>query len=132
MFVNVVHECMSGCRGPIDRDDEIPRVFVWCVGDGIPEHVDQIEHGLEEEGVSWAVRDGFDGESVAVAYEASMNSPLKIGVAVTQDGRVVVHHKQLPDGDPVFDVTSVDEITARKLGSNSARLAKGTPLKPVG
>jgi xanthine/CO dehydrogenase XdhC/CoxF family maturation factor len=123
---------MSGCRGPIDQDDQVPRVFVWCIGDGIPEQVDHIEHGLEEEGVSWAVRTGFDGESVALAHEASMNSPLKIGVGVTQAGRVVVHHKQLPDDDPVFDVADTTEATARKLGSNSARLAKGTPLKPVG
>jgi xanthine/CO dehydrogenase XdhC/CoxF family maturation factor len=123
---------MSGCRGPIDQDDEIPRVFVWCLGNEAPEHLEHIEHGLEEEGVSWAVKTGFGGRSVAIAYDAAMKSPLKIGVGVTQAGRVVVHHKQLPDDDPVFDVTEVDESTARKLGSNSARLAKGTPLKPVG
>lgn len=123
---------MSGCRGPIDQDDEVPRVFVWCIGEGIPDHVEHIEHGLEEEGVSWAVRSGFDGEGMSVAFEASMNSPLKIGVAVTPEGRVVIHHKQLPEDDPVFDVAGVDATTARKLGSNSARLAKGTPLKSVG
>jgi hypothetical protein len=122
---------MSGCRGPVNQDDEIPRIFVWCIGDQIPESVEHIEHGLEEEEVSWVVRSGFDGQSVSVAYEASMNSPLKIGVGVTPDGRIVVHHKQLPDNDPVFDVTGVDTTTARKLGSNSARLAKGTPLKSV-
>lgn len=123
---------MSGCRGPVEQDDDVPRVFVWCLGDGTPGQVDHIEHGLEEEGVSWAVRTGFEGESVAVAHEASVSSPLEIGVGVTQGGRVVVHHKQLPDDNPVFDVAEASGTTARKLGSNSARLAKGTPLKPVG
>lgn len=121
---------MSGCRGPIEQDDEIPRVHVRCLGDEVPELVEYIEHGLEEEGVSWVVQTGFDGDSVAVAYDAAMESALKIGVSVT-GSRVVIHHKQLPDGDPVFDVTDVTTESARRLGSNAARLAKGTPLKPI-
>lgn len=123
---------MSGCRGPIDTDDEVPRIFVWCIGDKEPEAVQYIEHGIEEEGVSWVVQRGYEGDGVNVAHEASTNSSLKIGVSVTHDSRVVVHHKQLPDADPLFDVDEVTPETARKLGSNSARLAKGTPLKPVG
>jgi hypothetical protein len=122
---------MSGCRGPVDKNDQIPRVFVWCIGDEIPESVDYIEHGIEEEGVSWAVQSGFDGDSVPVAYDAAVSSSLKIGVSVAPDQRVVVHHKQLPDTDPIFDVARTTADTARKLGSNAARLAKGTPLKQV-
>lgn len=122
---------MSGCRGPVDQNDQIPRVFVWCIGEELPDPVEYIEYGLEEEGVSWAVQSGFDGDGVPVAYDASVSSPLKIGVSVTPDQRVVVHHRQLPDDDPMFDVTRVTTETARKLGSNAARLAKGTPLKSV-
>lgn len=122
---------MSGCRGPVDEKDQIPRVFVWCIGDEIPDWVEYIEHGLEEEGVSWAVQSGYEGEGVPVAYDAAVSSPLKIGVSVTPAQRVVVHHKQLPDDDPVFDVAGATTDTARKLGSNAARLAKGSPLKQV-
>lgn len=121
---------MSGCRGPIERDDEIPRVHVRCLDDEDPEWIEYIEHGLEEEGVSWVVQIGFDGDSVAVAYDAAMESALKIGVSVT-GSRVVLHHKQLPPDAPVFDVTDVMAESARRLGSNAARLAKGTPLKLI-
>ena len=123
---------MSECRGEVEADDEIPRVFVRCVGEQIPETVQYIEYGIEEEGVSWVVKRGYDGETVSVAYEAALDSSLKIGVSITPDDRVVVHHKQLPDDEPVFDIAGVAPETARKLGSNSARLAKGTPLKPIG
>jgi hypothetical protein len=122
---------MSDCRGPVDQNEEIPRVHVRCVGDEEPEWVQYIEHGIEEEGVSWLVEFGFDGDSVDIAYDAALESDLKIGVSV-YESRVVVHHKELSDDSPVFDVSEVDAGVARKLGSNSARLAKGTPLKTVG
>lgn len=123
---------MSGCRGPIDQSDERPRVFIWCIGDHEPEWIKYIEHGIEEESVSWVVRSGFDGDTVSVAYKAALESSLKVGMSVSHDSRVVIHHKQLPDDDPVFDVSEVTPETARKLGSNSARLAKGIPFKTVG
>lgn len=123
---------MSGCRGEIDPSDDVPRVFVWYVGDQEPEVIEYVEHGIEEEGVSWAVQRGYNGEGVSVAHEAAVNSPLKVGVSVMPDSRIVIHHKQLPSDNPVFNVSEVTAETARKLGSNSARLAKGTPLKPVG
>ena len=121
---------MSGCRGPIDQQDEIPRVHVYCLDDVEPEWLRHVEHGLEEEGVSWVVLSGFADEAVAVAYEAALDSALKIGVSVSES-RLVVHHKQLPDEQPLFDVADVTAANARNLGSNSARLAKGIPLKPI-
>lgn len=124
---------MSGCRGPIDDDrDGPPRIFVRCLGEAEPDAVRYVERGIEEEGVSWVVQSGFDGDGVAVARDASNSSPLKIGVSVADDGRIVVHHEQLPPEEPVFDVADATETTARSLGANSARLAKGTPLKSIG
>lgn len=109
-------------------DDGVPRVRVRCDdGSGLVAHV---EHGIEEDGVPWAVESGVTGDSVSVAFEAARASSLKIGVSVLGD-RVVVHHKQLPADEPLFDVRGVSAGTARKLGSNAARLAKGTPLKPL-
>jgi len=123
---------MSGCRGPIDDDrDDPPRIFVRCLGAAEPDAVSYVEHGIEEEGVSWVVQLGFEGDGVAVAQGASDSSPLKIGVSVDDDGRIVVHHEQLPAEEPLFDVADVTEEAARSLGANSARLAKGTPLKPI-
>lgn len=119
---------MSGCRGPIDQKDAIPRVHVRCLDDTEPEWLEYIEHGLEEEGVSWVVQFGFENDDVAVAYDAALDSSLKIGVSVSES-RIVIHHKQLPAESPLFDIRAVTIADARRLGSNSARLAKGTPLK---
>lgn len=122
---------MSGCRGEVEGDDGTPRVFVRCVDEREPEWIGSVERGIEEEGVPWVVQTGFDGDPVAVAYEAALESSLKIGVSVSAGSGVVIHHKQLPDDDPLFVVNEVTPAVARRLGSNSARLAKGTPLKPV-
>lgn len=112
-------------------DDGIPRIYVRCLGETNSKWVESVENGIEEEGVPWAVESGFEGDSVAVAHEAAVESPLKIGVAVS-DTRLVVHHKHLDADAPLFDVSGVTADSARRLGSNAARLAKGTPLRPVG
>lgn len=124
---------MTECRGPVDQNKNVPGVHVACIGDVAtePEWVEYLEHGMEEEGVPWLVEFGADESGVTTAYEAAVESPLKIGVSVS-DSRIVVHHKQLPADNPVFDVSAVTAEDARALGSNAARLAKGTPLKPVG
>ena len=121
---------MSGCRGPIEGDDDLPRVQVWVTGGREPDLLASIEHGLEEEGVPWVVRE-TEGEGVSLAYEASRASALKIGLVLTPDRRVVIHHEQLPADEPIFDTADTTPGLARTLGSNAARLAKGTPLTPV-
>lgn len=121
---------MSGGNAGLGEDSEVPRIHVRCPGEARPEWVEYVEHGIEEEGVPWTVESGFAGDCVAVAHEAAVDSPLKIGVCVS-DSRIVVHHKQLDDDAPVFDVSGVTAASARRLGSNAARLAKGTPLRPA-
>ncbi|WP_435079060.1 glycerol dehydratase reactivase beta/small subunit family protein [Halococcus sp. AFM35] len=122
---------MSGCRGPIETDDEIPRIHVWCLGDREPESVAFVERGIEEEGVSWVVGSEFEGNAAVVAHEAAIASSLGIGVCVAPDPRIVVHDERLPDNDPIFDAFDTSPECARRLGSNAARLAKGTSLKPI-
>ncbi len=122
---------MSGCRDSVETDNGVPRVHVRCLGDREPELVAFIEHGIEEEGVSWVVQSGFEDDVVAIAHEAAVASSLDIGVCVTANSRAVVHHKRLADDDPIFDVSDAAPERARRLGSNAARLAKGTPLKPI-
>lgn len=118
-------------RGDAGSDgDDVPRIYVRSLGETASALVEYVEHGIEEEGVPWVVESGFDGDCVAIAHEAAVESPLKIGVCVS-DTRLVVHHKQLAADAPVFDVTDPAAASARHLGSNAARLAKGTPLRPV-
>ena len=112
---------------PDGGDDGVPHILVRAAAGGA---VDRVERGIEEEGVPWVVRSDATGDAASVAHEAAKESPLKIGVSVIDD-RIVVHHKQLPAERPLFDAEEVSPETARRLGSNAARLAKGTPLKPI-
>ncbi|XVH33374.1 glycerol dehydratase reactivase beta/small subunit family protein (plasmid) [Haloferacaceae archaeon DSL9] len=123
---------MSGCRGPIRKNDEVPRIFLWYLGSQEPEWICDVEHGLEEEGVSWTLQSVDTVDCVATAYQAAVRSTLKIGLCATIDGRLVLHHKQLPRDQPLFDISEVRSDTARQLGANAARLAKGTSLKELG
>ena len=112
------------------NEDEIPRIRIVYIGSEKPTVVEYIERGIEEEGVPWVVLSENDGQNIPIAYDASINSSLSIGISVTGD-RIIIHHKQLPDDEPVFDISDATASLARKLGSNSARLAKGTPLKDL-
>lgn len=123
-------------RGPTDRDG-VPRVHVRTLGEPEAEWVEHVEHGLEEEGVPWQVRpadglaaDAAGAQVATLAHRAATDSPLNIGVGV-HSARIVVHHARLAVTAPVYDASSVDATTARALGTNAARLAKGTPLRPV-
>ena len=114
-----------------ETNDELPRIIVRCIGKDEISEVEYIEYGIEEEGVPWTVQQGYEGDSTVVAHSAAADSPLKVGVSITPELRVVVHHQQLDSDAPVFDISKVTAETARKLGSNSARLAKGTPFKLI-
>ena len=122
---------MSGCRGPVETDDEVPRIHVRYLEGRVPELVAFVEHGIEEEGVSWVVRSTSGTDPVAVAHEAAIASSLGIGTCVTSDSRVVIHDERLPEDDPIFDTSDATTDHAGRLGSNAARLAKGRPLKSI-
>lgn len=122
---------MSGCRGEIDSDDDMPRIRIRYVGTSGPDSIRHIEHGIEEEGVSWVVQRVADAAPTDLAYRAAVDSRLKIGVGVTPESRAVIHHEQLPADDPLFDIDDIDAATARTVGTNAGRLAKGLPLKPL-
>lgn len=112
-------------------NDKLPRLIVRCIGEAEISEVEYVEYGIEEEGVPWTVQQGYEGDCTAVAHSAAADSSLKVGVSITPESRVVVHHQQLASDAPVFDISEVTTETARKLGSNSARLAKGTPFKQI-
>lgn len=112
-------------------NDELPHIIVRCIGEDDIEKVEYVEYGIEEEDVPWTVQYRHEGDSTSVAHSAATDSSLKVGVSITPESRIVVHHQQLSSDDPVFDVSEVTAETARKLGSNSARLAKGIPFKQI-
>lgn len=126
-----------------DRDDsapdgDVPRILVRYLGS--EPLIEPLEHGIEEEGVPWAIErieaddSGSDRQrtgSTAVAHQAASDSGLKIGIGVSPDGEIALHHARLPEDDPLFSVADAAASEARTVGTNAARLAKHMPLKPL-
>ena len=90
--------------------------------------------GMEEEGIPYEVQECPAGEAVGVAKEASLMSPLNVGIGVDPlKDTIVLHHRDLPADQPLF-VLQFREIGRgglRRLGINAARLVKGEPLVPA-
>lgn len=130
---------MSDGDDEAPTDGDVPRIIVRYLGseESLIEH---IEHGIEEEGVPWesqpieADESGSNGQRndpTTVAYQAASDSGLKIGIGVSEEGDLTLHHARLADDEPLFSVTNATLLDARTIGTNAARLAKRMPLKPL-
>ena len=87
--------------------------------------------GMEEEGIPYEVQECPSGEVIGVAKEAALMSPLNVGIGVDgATGAIVLHHRDLPAGQPLFVMNLREAGTRelRRLGVNAARLVKSEPL----
>lgn len=130
---------MSDHDDSAPTDGDVPRIIVRYL-DSEMSVIDQLERGIEEEGVPWTVQrveaddSGSDHQRTdptAVAHRAASDSGLKIGIGVSADGEFTLHHARLPEDDPLFHVANATDREARTVGTNAARLAKHMPLKPL-
>ena len=85
--------------------------------------------GLEEEGIPFEVVSGNGLPGVSAARRAAEGSRLGVGVSVSSE--VVIHHRDLPEGAPLFRValSGLGAAGLRRMGVNAARLVKGAPLE---
>ncbi|MFB4165531.1 glycerol dehydratase reactivase beta/small subunit family protein [Alteribacillus sp. JSM 102045] len=92
-----------------------------------PEHsiIKDICTGLEEEGIPYQVRKE-ERNSIHLSYTAASLSIYKVGIGVSKEGNVMVHHEKLPYERPYLTGKAND---GRKMGQNAARLVKGLVLK---
>lgn len=130
---------MSDHDDSAPTDGDVPRIIVRSLGSEMSV-IDQLERGIEEEGVPWTVQrveadeSGSDHQRTdptAVAHRAASDSGLKIGISVSEDRELTLHHARLPEDDPLFNVANATDREARTVGTNAARLAKHMPLKPL-
>ncbi|WP_336364620.1 glycerol dehydratase reactivase beta/small subunit family protein [Halalkalicoccus salilacus] len=130
---------MSDHDDSASTDGDVPRIIVRYL-DSDDSAIEQLERGIEEEGVPWTVQrveadeSGSDHQRTdptAVAHRAASDSGLKIGIGVSEDGELTLHHARLPEDDPLFTVANATAREARTVGTNAARLAKHMPLKPL-
>lgn len=87
-------------------------------------------NGIEEEQIPVSVRNISVGNVISRAHQAALSSRLDVGIAY--DGnRYVVHYKNLPEEEPLFDFVVESNSKLRILGANAARLIKGIPFKKL-
>jgi hypothetical protein len=87
--------------------------------------------GLEEEGIPAETQPSAAGTVAEMAKLAADESPLDVGIAVSDTDRAVaLHHRDLAASQPLFVLRAAELEPAllRRLGANAARLVKGNPL----
>lgn len=93
--------------------------------------VEQVLYGIEEEGIPFELKEMNSDDVIQEAYQASISSPLLVGIALKND-HIVVHYRNLPPESPLFSeqrISAKEKEYLRKMGSNAARLVKGIPFK---
>ena len=93
--------------------------------------IEPVLWGIEEEGVPYETRGVVSAEpTTELAKKAAQNSALNVGIAMNEVGEIVLHHRDLPVGMPLFAFSAgiLQPQQLRRLGTNAGRLAKGQPL----
>ncbi|MCI1553205.1 MAG: glycerol dehydratase reactivase beta/small subunit family protein [Levilactobacillus sp.] len=112
------------------NDLERPTIVIGSIDrDGLgTEWLKPLLNGIEEEQIPFSLQSIAVKDTVSRAYQAALASRLSVGIAY-DNKRYVIHYKNLPEQEPLFDVTVVDAKQLRALGANAARLVKGIPFK---
>ncbi|GIV64004.1 MAG: glycerol dehydratase reactivase beta/small subunit family protein [Chloroflexota bacterium] len=108
---------------------ERPAIYVALMP-GVPQqYAHRVEIGAEEEGVPCRLVEMEGKDVLDLAYQCAIASPLKIGVAVSENA-VVLHEIHMPPQQPVlsFDLNNHPQSACRVMGANAARLFVRRPL----
>ncbi len=95
--------------------------------------IEPVLWGIEEEGVPYEIRGVVPAEpATELAKKAAQNSALNVGIAMNEVGEIVLHHRDLPVGMPLFAfsagalaTTSVAPV-GNQCGSFGQRAATGS------
>jgi hypothetical protein len=87
--------------------------------------------GIEEEQIPFETCEMAAQDAAALAHLAAHMSSLNVGIGVNgAEGKVVLHHRDLPSDSPLFilEMSVSNKVHLRNLGKNAARLVKCDPL----
>lgn len=116
---------------PVEMERPTIKVFTK-VGHGRNETLRQLIFGIEEEGIPCEVSEENFPDAASLAWEASQQSRLNVGLGLDRD-TLVLQFSKLKANEPLFQVSARSpEWDVRAMGSNAARLVKKLPFKPVG
>lgn len=110
-----------------------PTILIYLVGDVGETALQQLEFGIEEEGIPFQrerVETSPSLSLVEVAHQAAQSSPLSVGLAM--DGRqIVLHYRNLQPEQFLYRISDYGyqkKSLMRILGTNAAKVVKGSPL----
>ncbi len=86
--------------------------------------------GIEEEGIPYDIQALHCTDVLQLAYEASLESRLGVGVGISKEG-VVLQYEKLDKAAPLFRIKLYQTDLFRKIGANAARLVKKMPFKSL-
>lgn len=125
---------MGVAKNQITADSK-PVVWIYTAAALQDKSVQFIQLGLEEEGIPCEVEVVTARKSAhELAVQAAKASSLGVGIGLVVDNKeAALHHRDLPDEQELIVVHQdiFAPTTLRRLGANSARFVKGTPLIPV-
>ena len=112
---------------------ERPTIKVFVKSDhGRKETLRQLVFGIEEEGIPCEVSEEAFPNAVSLAFQASQQSKLNVGLGLDRD-TLVLHFNKLKENEPLFQISARSpEWDVRAIGANAARLVKRIPFKPLG
>ncbi|HFI0393804.1 TPA: glycerol dehydratase reactivase beta/small subunit family protein [Streptococcus suis] len=111
-----------------------PVILIYKLGEVDQEKLTQVELGMEEEGIPFLteVLEITSESIVSLAHQAAQSSPLSVGLAIN-DQEIVLHYRNLQKEQFFYrldDYPRQSNRVLRILGTNAAKLVKGTPLIP--
>ncbi|HFU4362976.1 TPA: glycerol dehydratase reactivase beta/small subunit family protein [Streptococcus suis] len=109
-----------------------PVILIYKLGEVELEKLTQVELGMEEEGIPFLTEElETTSESiVSLAHQAAQSSPLSVGLAIN-DQEIVLHYRNLHKEQFLYRLRNYSgqaNQVLRILGTNAAKLVKGTPL----
>ncbi|MGL5244925.1 MAG: glycerol dehydratase reactivase beta/small subunit family protein, partial [Sarcina sp.] len=110
-----------------------PSIYIYCTSkvEGF-EYFNDILWGIEEEELPFFVKQIENLNSKELSHRASKESRLGIGIGVDKEGIICLTTNKLHKEQPLFTLSiSKNRDNVRATGTNSARLVKGLPLKPL-
>lgn len=109
-----------------------PAIFIYVLGQVDEDALSQLGFGMEEEGIPFerTSKELAEFSLLEMAHQASQASPLSVGLAIDR-GTIYLHYRNLRQADFLYCLNTYRNKSKgilRILGTNAARLVKGSPL----
>ena len=112
----------------MNKNEDVTAIFI-AYEDGVSdEEIGQIQFGLEEESIPYAIVESTLVDARELADYAAGISRLGIGIGIDKSGYSCVTSDNFEEKSGIFYSRKSKEAL-RDLGSNGARLLKGIPFK---